>query len=800
VSVQDLKPNSQDISALYLGNIYQLLADPNISRASILANPVQPPPFTPSKSAIWVNSLWFLSLVVSLTCALLATLLQQWARRYVTITQPPRYSPHKRAPIRAFFANGAEKFHLPWSVEALPTLLHLSLFLFFIGLAIYLFNINHTVFSVVVWWVGLAGGVYACITLMPIFWHYSPYYAPLSSSAWFLYTGIPYAVSKIVWFLRNHGFRFIPYPPWYIYEQRFYEGMTKTIQETGSRLSAEINSRILTWTIQALDEDKELEQFFEAIPAFCSSKFVDEFQLVFDKLDLTLAPAFVKFLSNTLTSSLVSEEDKKRRVMICVKAINTVHLPRSSMDILESIFGFGLDLVLGSLEIVQSLRSSGDRDPGLCNRGIIAGVIASVPKSERDDWWIELAKDQLDASEEVVRYYLAHGDSVLLANLIHITRLLLRSCLEDIAWMIMDMGSILERLSKLDIRNTLPALQHDFCILWNEITREARNHGLFVCRYVLQPIRHLYIALHQGTDAAPTAFDASTNEYDLVFHDPSSYPLCNIPGHRSDISTSEKTYPLTITSTPPNPPDAVLSTISPSSVPDVSSFPASTVDHGRVHFAGESSLHDVVDATPTTESPRRPPPVNFEISRPAATSLDLIRQGPTATAPTTGISPTSNTELDPHPAPAVSIYVPHPCSSSQFSNIPDPQTNAGLGVVPNIPLSSYSGPVASDTPLPLPSLFTTSISLTPPQGTSFSHTDTAPNSSDGTFNNDYNPRAQTSTNVEFPERSHDSAMSVPDKGTDVPQLPRLHIFPDTVSSSEGIDRPPSRHAVSGDAP
>jgi hypothetical protein len=85
----------------------------------------------------------------------LATMLQQWARRYLTITQPARYIPHKRASIRAFFANGVEKFHLPWSVEALPALLHLSLFLFFTGLVIYLFNINHTVFSLVVWWVGL---------------------------------------------------------------------------------------------------------------------------------------------------------------------------------------------------------------------------------------------------------------------------------------------------------------------------------------------------------------------------------------------------------------------------------------------------------------------------------------------------------------------------------------------------------------------------------------------------------------------------------------------------------------------
>ncbi|KAH9963420.1 hypothetical protein BGW80DRAFT_1210356, partial [Lactifluus volemus] len=78
VSTQDLRPNSQATSEFYLANIYQLLADPNISRVSILATPATLPPFSPPKFAIWVNSLWFLSLLISLTCAFLATMLQQW--------------------------------------------------------------------------------------------------------------------------------------------------------------------------------------------------------------------------------------------------------------------------------------------------------------------------------------------------------------------------------------------------------------------------------------------------------------------------------------------------------------------------------------------------------------------------------------------------------------------------------------------------------------------------------------------------------------------------------------------------
>ena len=86
---------------------------------------------------------------------MLAGSLQQWARRYLTITQPARCSPHKRARARAFFASGVEKFHVPWAIDALPAMVHLSLFIFFAGLLVYLFIINHTVFKVVTCWVAL---------------------------------------------------------------------------------------------------------------------------------------------------------------------------------------------------------------------------------------------------------------------------------------------------------------------------------------------------------------------------------------------------------------------------------------------------------------------------------------------------------------------------------------------------------------------------------------------------------------------------------------------------------------------
>jgi Family of unknown function (DUF6535) len=100
--------------------------------------------------------------------------------------------------MRAFFANGADKMHIPWAVEGLPTLLHLSLFLFFGGLMIFLFNVDQEVFTYVVLWIGLFSMVYGLITLLPLIRQDSPYYTPLSIPAWFTYASIQYVTFKVL--------------------------------------------------------------------------------------------------------------------------------------------------------------------------------------------------------------------------------------------------------------------------------------------------------------------------------------------------------------------------------------------------------------------------------------------------------------------------------------------------------------------------------------------------------------------------------------------------------------------------
>jgi hypothetical protein len=455
------------------------------------------------------------------------------------VTQP-RYNPHKRVQIRAFFAEGVDKLHLPWAVEALPILLHLSLSLFFVGLAIFLFNINHTVFKAVISWLGVCASLYVCMTFMPVFRHDSPYYAPLSSSAWFLYSGTLALVLRIFrWIVWSDYFaRCFSYSSWKrvgalqrTYDRWALQGLTKTAEEMVGTVSSEMVGRALKWTFESLYEDGELERFFASIPGFCSSKVVDDTQRSLAQLDSwTSAQALEVFLEHTWSSSLLSDAIKQRRLVICVRAADAARLYFASKWILRGVFSGHFRGVLQSIEMGRALRSnsrSTDSESGLCAQSIVASIIASVPK--RDSDWFALAMDQLGVSEAVLRDYVSHGDSVLLANLTHITRQIFLSANRDL---VPEPHSILRSVSQFDARNALPELQHEFCALWNEIVLEVQTKGAYTPILILVHTRHIFSALHQGADeATPAAFLTSADDTDDILYQPFSYSLCNNPGH-----------------------------------------------------------------------------------------------------------------------------------------------------------------------------------------------------------------------------------------------------------------------------
>ncbi|KAH9057219.1 hypothetical protein EDB87DRAFT_1833244 [Lactarius vividus] len=569
-SIQDIQRNPQDTSVFYLANIYQLMADPNRSNISL---PLSPPTFSPPTSALWVNALWFLSLVISLTCALLATLLQQWARRYIRVTQP-HYGPPKKARIRAFFAEGVERRHVQLVVEALPTLLHLSLFFFFAGLVVYLCNVNLLIFHVVLSWVivGIAG--YGWFTLMPIFRHNSPFYTPLSLPAWLIVNGVPFIIFRFLrWYTLSpdtglHSRQSPTFNRFSGLEEWFYkllsQGMLKTAEETARNLSSEIDTRAFMWTFDSLDEDDELERFFANLPGFRSSKVVgDPLPGLTPKQKLKLFEELFGLLGRSFSSDLLPESDKHRRAIVCARAIDPTDISEALECVLRKILSEDQHRGLQTIEFghfVSGWGDSRDQRVVLLVQAIVSVILAKVQR--RDDRWSALASRELGVPESDIRGHVTHSDSFSLTILIHITRQVhsafsglapqARSQVTELLseWFKKEkelLSDVLGKVSKSTaaVRETSAEIQHDFCALWNQIVLEARSSNGLLAWFILRRIRNVYIDLHRGTDASPTDFTASTSDQDKILRHQYAYPLCrvhdrdqNLTFHTHDISSS----------------------------------------------------------------------------------------------------------------------------------------------------------------------------------------------------------------------------------------------------------------------
>ena len=495
-------------------------------------------------------------------------------------------------------------------------MLHVSLFLFFSGLVIFLFHINLTVFKVVVSWVGFCTTVYVCITFMPVFRHDSPYYAPLSSSAWYLYSGTLYVVYRAL--------RWIGFQDYFSvatrrrpevlksYIRLFSQGIVKAAEETARKLSSEIDWRVLIWTLESLDEEHELERFFSGLPGFWNSRVVNSRPVASIRQDSeSLSDALIGFVHRTISSDLISETVRERRITLCRKALDVASLPINKRTFQRAVRGDWNGL-LGSVEFGLFLRGVDHNDDPRTtyySRSMVSIIIANARL--HDDRWVVLTAGHLGVSKSALRDYMVHGDSALLANLIYIIRITIRAY-SDLSQLDVTGWKIFETTSRLDVEDTLPELQHDFCALWNEavllVTSAEDERVQTISRFILINSRRIYIALHQGTDSAPTTFSLSTDDFDLILYNPSSYPLCNVSDHRhrSDL-TPHIHEPEAVADTPvaphgdvPHAAAAVMTAADPptASGVEVASPPSQNPHYPNIHVA-DSPLPG--DTTPISE-------------------------------------------------------------------------------------------------------------------------------------------------------------------------------------------------------
>ncbi|KAJ7505909.1 hypothetical protein B0H11DRAFT_1645015, partial [Mycena galericulata] len=179
-SYPTLTPDSGDATVQLLTQISQQLAA--AANGSTFHMPT-PPPFTVPTTSLVCNALWFISLGLSLTCALIATLLEQWAREFLHRADM-RSAPVIRARIFSYLYFGLKRFRMHTVVDIIPLLLHASLLFFFAGLVAFLIPINLPIAAVAAVLLFIVTAVYSVLTLLPL-WHLDcPYRTPLSGAFW----------------------------------------------------------------------------------------------------------------------------------------------------------------------------------------------------------------------------------------------------------------------------------------------------------------------------------------------------------------------------------------------------------------------------------------------------------------------------------------------------------------------------------------------------------------------------------------------------------------------------------------
>ncbi|KAJ6477891.1 hypothetical protein C8R47DRAFT_925125, partial [Mycena vitilis] len=184
-SYKTLIPDSGDSTVQLLTQISQQLAA--AVNGTAFQTPI-PASFTPPATAFVCNALWFTSLGLSLTCALIATLVEQWARHFMH--RADMSAPAVRARIFSYLYYGLKRFDMHVVVGTVPLLLHTSLFLFLGGLVAFLVPVNTAISVLVATLLAVDVAVYSLVTLLPLWYLDCPYHTPLSAAFWHLSQGL----------------------------------------------------------------------------------------------------------------------------------------------------------------------------------------------------------------------------------------------------------------------------------------------------------------------------------------------------------------------------------------------------------------------------------------------------------------------------------------------------------------------------------------------------------------------------------------------------------------------------------
>jgi hypothetical protein len=412
-SYKKLSPDPGDRNAFYLQQISQQLASFTDSTFLPSQDFSPHPPTTP---IVWVNTMWALSLVLSIMSALSAISIQQWVGRYLQLPQIPSLA-SEQARVRSFLFFGAHKYGAINAVELPPMLLHLSIFLFFAGLVLFFFIVYKTIAIVLLTSIGLFGVVYLAVTILPCIDYRCPFRTPMSSVWWYIWhTSLSSATLCLRWLLRLLHGCLVPYnlgevtsPRQRIltrwlqtvddsvekHKRQLKGGFGRSIVQGALDAPALVDHNALTWLIRrpVLAESNKFQEFVANMPGGTIIQLmsgpVESGRIVFRDHLLTL------LRSCTPGTVGLDEDMHKHRLLVCLNAIH--HVAKASTLLYsvppsESVLG-DLRTNFANIRLMRPLWVDTDPSIRIVSRSICAllarHLLRKYPLEESELAWLQ---------------------------------------------------------------------------------------------------------------------------------------------------------------------------------------------------------------------------------------------------------------------------------------------------------------------------------------------------------------------------------------------------------------------------
>ena len=168
-----LQPDSSTTTNQTLGYLSKQMADPSLPPVDSQAMAQ----FEPAPSSVWINSLWFLALVLSLAAALFGMMAKQWLRQYLRWTTMSGPS-ENQVLLRQIRYEAFDDWKMPAIIASIPALLEVALILFLVGVDILLWTLNGVVFGICTFAIVVLIVLTFVTTALPVFCPRCPYKSP----------------------------------------------------------------------------------------------------------------------------------------------------------------------------------------------------------------------------------------------------------------------------------------------------------------------------------------------------------------------------------------------------------------------------------------------------------------------------------------------------------------------------------------------------------------------------------------------------------------------------------------------